>query len=390
MKNPNKKEDPPSEHSSAVEEFLYPNRLQKIIARRKNLVQKKTIKRRIFPLSEENQPEAVDPSENASDTGDTGRSLQKIKMEITFSDESKLEKEIILTDKNAAEQKVIIFDDEPKKSNQPADGKIPIVTVVVLAVIICASLITGIYHWYTAYLQPDDTKPPEFTEARPGDVPDVNPTPTDNITIDDPTEEADPEPPVIQRPQIDPFPEFILLWEEYGNDDIVAVLTVAEEEFIVVQSSDNAFYITHDIHQNYSSSGWVFLDYQVDLLLGMEHNMVVYDPIGGIMRDVIHEFADYDHFLMHPTISFSTLYGDFDWEIFAFYVAPSDFPFAVVNHSTDETWGEMVEQFTMASLYNTMLDVTMYDQVLTIAVPTNIDPELFYILQARMLRQITS
>jgi hypothetical protein len=89
-------------------------------------------------------------------------------------------------------------------------------------------------------------------------------------------------------------------------------------------------------------------------------------------------------------ISLSTLFGEMEWEIFSYYVAPSDFPFAVVDHPDDDIWGEMVEQFTLVSLYNTMLDVNMYDQVLTIVVPTTVNPELFYILQARMLRQITS
>jgi len=392
MKKPPGKETPKPDNNAAAHEFLYPKRMQAIMSRRKNLYSKKTLQRRIFPVSDDSTDEAsADSSVNADVTAGDERSLQKIKMEITFSDKSTLEKEIILTDKSAADKKVIIFDETTEESDKSDSGKIPWVTVVILAVIVVASLATGIYHWYSSYFQPSDSVPPEYIEKNPDNT--INapvPTPGANTADNPASDTADPEIPVMERPAIDPLPEFLLLWEEYDNEDIVAVLTLAGTEFLVVQSSDNAFYITHDINRNYSSSGWVFLDHQVDLFMGLEHNMVVFDPVGGFMRETIQEYAEYNYYLEHPTISFSTLYGDFEWEIFAFYVAPVDFPFAVVNHPNDETWGEMVEQFTLVSLYNTMLDVTMYDQILTIAVPTNIDPELFYVLQARMLRQITS
>jgi len=392
MKKPKNKDITPPDYNSAVEEFLYPKRLQAIMTRRKNLYPKKTLQRRIFPVSDEGTDEVpVGSSVSADINAGDERSLQKIKMEITFSDKSTLEKEIILSDKSAADKKVIVFDENAKEADSTGDGKIPWATVVILAVIVVASLVTGIYHWYSSYFQPSDSVPPEYIDKNPDNT--INapvPTPGANTADNPASDTADPEIPVMERPAIDPLPEFLLLWEEHGNEDIVAVLNLAETEFLVVQSNDNAFYITHDINRNYSSSGWVFLDYQVDLFMGLEHNMVIFDPVGGFMREAIQEYAEYDHYLEHPTILFSTLYGDFEWEIFAFYVAPVDFPFAVVNHPTDDIWGEAVEQFTLVSLYNTMLDVTMYDQILTIAVPTNIDPELFYILQARMLRQITS
>ena len=86
---------------------------------------------------------------------------------------------------------------------------------------------------------------------------------------------------------------------------------------------------------------------------------------------------------------FNTMYAEYEWEIFSFYVAPSDFPFAVVDHPF-ETWGDMVEMFTLASLYNTRLDVTEFDQILTLTTPTSSSAELYYVLQARLLRHITS
>jgi len=287
------------------------------------------------------------------------------------------------------------------ESEPPASEKTPWVTVVILAVISCASLTTGIVYWYNTYVRPVEYVQPALLVAANeayNTQPDYPPIPYEYA----PSEAGEAAPLAPLRPVMDPLPEFVSLWEEYGNQDIVARLTIAETDILIVQGSDNIFYLTHDIHSMSSPGGWAFMDYEVDLLMGDDFNMVIHIPPALIASDdsqdspmdalhyVLRNYMEYYFFLTHPTISLATLYGDFDWEIFSFYVAPVDFPFAVVNHTCEESWGIVVEQFTLAAMYNTMLDVTPYDQVLTIAAPTDISPDLFYVLQARMLRHITS
>jgi len=310
--------------------------------------------------------------------------LKKIKMEITFADESTINKEIIISG------------GETKEAKPPDDAKMPWAAAIVLAVIVCASLATGVYHWYNSYFAPADAVEPAHIAAGDERAPEENANEPANDNINTMTEQEETDPPdepdlpAGQRYPIEPLPEFLQLWEEHGNEDIVAVLTLGETEIVVVQSNDNAFYITHDINRELSSQGWVFLDHQVDLYTGLEHNMVIYDPVGEFLRQVLQEYAEYSFFLRNPTITLSTLFGEIEWEIFSYYVAPADFPFTIVDHPDDDIWGEMIEQFTIASLYNTRLDVNEEDQILTIVVPTSVNPELFYVLQARMLRQITS
>jgi len=349
--------------------------------------------------------EAAPTIAESTSSDDIEHLLKKIKMEITFSDDSTINKEIVISGNElskaptASNEKTLnalhpeTQPEELKDLSPPEETKIPWVTVAVLAFIVCASLVTGIIHWYNAYYLPPDAVDPGHVIADPVRTPDANleQTREDETDAQPHDTDIDPDPPeTSRRYAIEPLPEFLLLWDEHDNEDIVAILTLGETEIPVVQSNDNAFYITHDINGNLSPLGWVFLDYQVDLYIGMEHNMVIYDPTGEFLRSVMQEFAEYDFFLRNPMISLSTLFGELEWEIFSYYIAPSDFPFAIVDHPDDDIWGETVEQFTLASLYNAMLDVTMYDQVLTIVVPTTVNPELFYILQARMLRQITS
>ncbi|MCL2388353.1 MAG: class B sortase [Defluviitaleaceae bacterium] len=277
---------------------------------------------------------------------------------------------------------------EKENSQELENQKTPWVTVIILAVISCASLTTGIVYWYNTYLRPVEyVQPAVLALAEDADE-------DGEAGEYEPYDEGTSILPV--RPVVDPLPEFVALWAEYGNENIVARLSIADMEILVVQAEDNSFYLEHGLRGEPSLYGWVFLDYEVDLLMGEDFNMVIHLPHSsahsqlGALRHVLQAYMDYYFFLAHPTISLATLYGDFDWEIFSFYVAPSDFPFAVVNHPDYDTWGDVVEQFTLVSMYNTMLDVTPYDQVLTITTPTDISPDLFYVLQARLLRQITS
>ena len=365
----------------------YPSRRE--ILNRKIIARQKSQSKKAIPGDKTDSEETISPIIKHEITDDA-ELLKKIKMEITFSDESMIKKEIIIS---GGEPKVSKPPEEKKTSEET---KMPWAAAVVLAVIVFASLATGVYHWYDSYFAPDDAVAPAHVAAGDEQASEgiANDSANDDINAaaeqDEPDPSDEPDLPAGQRYPIEPLPEFLLLWEEHGNEDIVAVLTLGETEIIVVQSNDNAFYITHDINRELSYRGWVFLDYQIDLYMGLEHNMVIYDPVGEFLRQVLQEYAEYDFFLRNPTISLLTLFGEIEWEIFSYYVAPADFPFTVVDHPDDDIWGEMIEQFTIASLYNTRLDVNEEDQILTIVAPTSVDPELFYVLQARMLRQITS
>ncbi|MCL1996859.1 MAG: class B sortase [Defluviitaleaceae bacterium] len=178
-------------------------------------------------------------------------------------------------------------------------------------------------------------------------------------------------------PQVvmDPRPEFVALWEQYGNNNIVARVYIAGTGLnaLVVQAAPTA--------------AWpVFMDMDVNLL-DEDQNTVIFDSGTYAFRHILSNYADYDFFLQNPIISLNTLYEVSRWEIFSFYLAPSTFPFGVVTHSN---WGDMIMQFSLASIYNTRIAVNPYDRVLTLTTASTSYPGLNYVLQARLYREITS
>jgi len=276
--------------------------------------------------------------------------------------------------------------------------KIPVFTVIVLSVLCALSLGTGVYYWYTNYFRGADEPTIEavaeatIIDIAPGIAaagePIVEPTPELAPEENLPYEEYEPEElptPLPLRPVLDPRPQFVELWEYYDTQAIVGHLFIPDTilDTYVTQGEDNYFYL------NPSPHGWVFLDYRVDIQLDLDFNVIIYGENDSTLQQILHEYFEYDFFLANPVITFNTQYAEYDWEIFSFYVAPDSFPFAQA-HQCYDTWGDVVEMFGLAALYNTRLDVTEYDQVLTLTAPTTTNPDLFYVLQARLMRHITS
>jgi SrtB family sortase len=151
-------------------------------------------------------------------------------------------------------------------------------------------------------------------------------------------------------------PEFLELRQYFENDDIVGHLVIPGTgiDYLVVQADDNYFYLERDINGRSSSAGWIFLDYDVNLL-GADQNTVIYghNMNANVKFHSLRNFASYDFFRQHPIIIFNTLYKDTQWEIFSFYEAHISFPYTLINYDNISQWQVMLERFVESSLYNT-------------------------------------
>lgn len=186
-----------------------------------------------------------------------------------------------------------------------------------------------------------------------------------------------------------PRDEFLALREAFGNEDIVGHLRIEGTaiDYIVVQGSDNDFYLRHDIWQNPSSAGWIFLDYAVDIS-GQDQNMVLYghNMRNGTMFHNLRLYVNYSFLRSHPVITFNTIYADYEWEIFAFYIAHINFPYTIINFPNTAAYSYMLEQFLHISLHDVGIMVTSYDRILTLSTCTGANRDERFVLQARLRR----
>ena len=184
-------------------------------------------------------------------------------------------------------------------------------------------------------------------------------------------------------------PDFEALRAAFGNDDIVARLLIEGTtiDYLVLQGSDNEFYLYHDIWQNPTPSGWIFLDYEADIRGGSQ-NWVIYGH--NMQRDhkfhSLRRYRDYAFLLDHPEITLTTPYGVYNWEIFSFYQTHIEFAYNQANFGGREEWADMLERFAQLSIHDTGVEVTADDRILTLSTCTNRHRDERYVLHARLKR----
>lgn len=161
----------------------------------------------------------------------------------------------------------------------------------------------------------------------------------------------------------------------------------------VMQSSDNAYYLTHDIYNKYSWYGTPFLDFRC-LIAPLSSNMIVY---GHNMGDdqMFHELVNYkkaDFYKTSPFIEFDTLSGMHSWKIFAVFIANTDpnqgdvFNYLIPSFASDLQFEQQIADIRKRSLINVSLDVTPQDHLLTLSTCTYEFKEARFVVVARLRR----
>jgi sortase B len=173
-----------------------------------------------------------------------------------------------------------------------------------------------------------------------------------------------------------------------NNNDIIGHLKIGgtSVDYFVVQSTDNRFYLEHDIHKNKSSAGWIFLDYENDILKP-DKNTIIY---GHNMRDdvmfhALRNYQDESFFRENKYITFDTLYEDQVWEVFSFYRSHINFNYIQVIFSTDDEFFNLALQMQANSIHKTDITLTKTDRILTLSTCTNESPDTRFVLNARLL-----
>ena len=264
-----------------------------------------------------------------------------------------------------------------KRSHKPNKPQIPKLLYLVLAIILLLSsavivnyitesfrIAHGIYAMANS---PLDYYPPFTPPPTPPPTPTPVPTPTPEVVIEPtPTPEPTPDPTPSPPPRV-PRQEFLDYRAHYGNDDIIGHVYIPNTtvNYLVVQGTDNEFYLYHDIRGRRFLPGWIYLDYMVDLR-GQDQNMVLY---GHNMRvnhkfHMVRHFINHDFFFNHRYIYFSTIYADYVFEVFSAYVTDINFIYTWPNY---EDWAAWIQMFADRSWFDAGIEVSEEDRILTLS-----------------------
>ena len=197
--------------------------------------------------------------------------------------------------------------------------------------------------------------------------PTPEPVPTQEYTPEpEPTPDPGPTPP----PRV-PRQEFLDHRAHYNNDDIVGHLWIPNTtiNYLVTQTTDNVFYLYHDIRGRRSLPGWIFLDYLADLR-AQDQNLVIY---GHNMRNdhkfhSVRRFLNEDFFRNNRYIYFSTIYADYIFEVFSVHIAHIDLPYIENNYYDWDYW---INLFASLSRFDAGIPVSAADRIITLSTCEN-------------------
>lgn len=175
------------------------------------------------------------------------------------------------------------------------------------------------------------------------------------------------------------------------NPDIVGRINIDQLgiSYLVVQSTDNSYYLKTGYNGKSSRSGAIFLDYRCNIKTQpLKGNYILYghNMKSGAMFHKLMQYKDKDFFYANRVIRFDTLYSDYSWEIFSAYVTKTDFNYIRTSFYGDDDWLEFLSTIQQKSMFPTDTVLSADDVVLTLSTCTYEFDDARFVVQAKLIK----
>ena len=146
-------------------------------------------------------------------------------------------------------------------------------------------------------------------------------------------------------------------------------------DYPVMQTSDNEYYLTHNLNQEYDKNGSIFMDKDCDVLKPST-NFILYGHhmASGKMFGKLGLYQKKSYYEEHPYIQFDTIYDKGTWQVM--YVFRSrvykeeDVVFKYyqfIDANTEQEFDSYMNEMAEMSLYDTGVTAKFGDQLLTLS-----------------------
>jgi len=263
-----------------------------------------------------------------------------------------------------------------KRPARPSKPKTPKLIYIALAVVLMISVGFIVNYVYSDFMfihgagpsmasAPEPYIPTPITTPTPAQAATLA-TPVPIVSAPEPTPDPEPTPPPRVQRQ-----EFLDYRTHFGNDGIVGRIWIPNTSinYIVPQTTDNFFYLEHDIRGDRYAPGWVWLCAYADIH-AQEQNLVVFGHNMGSNEKfhALRHFLDRDFFFNNRYIYFSTIYADYVFEVFSVYITHTSWPYIQNNFSHwPGGWAHYISEFARMSLFDAGIAVSENDRVITLS-----------------------
>ena len=157
------------------------------------------------------------------------------------------------------------------------------------------------------------------------------------------------------------------------NEDIVGWVQVPNTKvnYPVVKTTDNDFYLHHNIKKEKSVAGSIFMDYRNNENVE-DRNTIIYGhnmKDGSMFKDLVN-YKKQEFLKENQTIEFSNLKDEMQWMIFSVYITDTNFNYIRTKFVDDEDYERFLNEISSKSMYDTQTNVSKEDQIVTLSTCT--------------------
>ena len=157
---------------------------------------------------------------------------------------------------------------------------------------------------------------------------------------------------------------------KYNNNDIVGILSNSDDTLneIVMQSTDNDYYLEHTVYHESNWRGQTFLDYRNDInnsdkLIIYGHNSNYYN----LPFKVLENYYNKSYYDENKYLYLQTNLNKYKYEIFSVYVEVSDWDYYnKMKFNTKDEYYTHILKLKNKSMYDTNVLVNEDDKILII------------------------
>lgn len=175
------------------------------------------------------------------------------------------------------------------------------------------------------------------------------------------------------------------------NENIIGWISVPNSQLNnpVMYSGDNDYYLHHNYLDEESRAGSIFMDFRNDVEELGRHT-ILYGHVmrNGSMFGELAKFAEQSYADEHSVITFSTLYENYELQVFAAYETTTDFYYIETNFTDDVAFNQFLTEIQRRSVITMPIDVVATDQILTLSTCTTstADNERF-VVHAKLVKK---
>jgi len=164
-------------------------------------------------------------------------------------------------------------------------------------------------------------------------------------------------------------------------------------DYPVMQCSDNTYYLEHNFDQEEDKAGALFLDYNCNVITGCD-NYIIYGHhlMSGKMFSSLTEYESENYYVLHPYISFDTIYEEADYQVmyvFRSRVFNEDEVcfkyYQFINANSEEEFLSYMNEMAQLSFYDTGVNAVYGDQLLTLSTCDYNEPNGRFVVVAKRI-----